>query len=45
MKKETVIINDIRELVSLLTDIPDDTVLEIDFGEEDDDEPDRKVQT
>ncbi|SNU04584.1 hypothetical protein SAMN06297422_101126 [Lachnospiraceae bacterium] len=45
MKKETVIINDIRELVSLLTDIPDDTVLEIDFGEEDEDEPDRKVQT
>ena len=45
MKKETVIINDIRELVSLLTDIPDDTVLEIDFGEEDEDEPDRKLQT
>ncbi len=45
MKKETVIINDIRELVSLITDIPDDTVLEIDFGEEDEDEPDRKLQT
>ena len=45
MKKETVIIKDIRELVSLLTDIPDDTVLEIDFGEEDEDEPDRKLQT
>ena len=37
MKKETVIINDIRELVSLITDIPDDTVLEIDFGEEETD--------
>ena len=45
MKKETVIIKDIRELVSLITDIPEDTVLEIDFGEEDEDEPDRKLQT
>ena len=45
MKKETVIIKDIRELVSLITDIPENTVIEIDFREEDEDESDRKLQT
>ena len=43
MKKEVIVVNDIDQLLDLIMNTPDDTVIEIDFGEEVIDESDKTI--
>ncbi len=43
MKKEVIVVNDIDQLLDLIMNTPDDTVIEIDLGEEVIDESDKTI--